>query len=221
MVIDVYADVACPWCYIGERRLEQAIALRPDVPIERRWRPFQLQPAMPPRGMPWAEFAPRKFGGLERAQRMFAQVASAGAADGITFAFDKVVSAPNSVDAHRLVALARQNGREWEMVNALFAAYFTDGRDLNDQVQLTAIAADVGLPADAVQAYLASREGVAEVQASQAEAEQLGINGVPFYIFNEQYAVSGAQPVELFLQAIDAIAEMRPITESPITLDVD
>lgn len=221
MIIDVYADVVCPWCYIGERRLEQAIALRPNMSITRRWRPFQLQPTMPPRGLAWAEFARRKFGGVDDAQRIFAQVTAVGAADGLTFAFDKVVSAPNTIDAHRLVALGRQHGREWEMVDALFAAYFAAGRDLNDHAQLVEIATAVGLPADEVQAYLASTDGVAEVLASQAEAEQLGVSGVPFYVIDEQYAVSGAQPVAVLLQAIDAVSELQPITQSTITLNMD
>ncbi|HEX7240834.1 MAG TPA: DsbA family protein, partial [Longimicrobiaceae bacterium] len=103
MQIEVYADVVCPWCWIGERRLEAALAQRPELRVRRSWRPFQLQPQMPPGGLPWAEFAAAKFGGAERARGMFAQVAAAGAADGVRFAWDRVATAPNTVDAHRLV----------------------------------------------------------------------------------------------------------------------
>lgn len=204
MIIDVYADVVCPWCYIGERRLERALAQRPGVRVERRWRPFQLQPAIPAGGVPWAEFARRKFGGVERAQAAFAQVVAAGAEDNIRFAFDRVASAPNTVDAHRLILFARGYGRQWEMAEALFAAYFADGRNLNDLDGLAVVAESAGLDPVAARAYLAGDEGVAEVAASQEEAGQLGISGVPFYVFDDHYALSGAQPVAVFLQALDA-----------------
>lgn len=203
MIIDVYADVVCPWCYIGERRLERALAQRPDLRVERRWRPFQLQPAMPAGGVPWSEFARQKFGGVERAQAAFAQVVAAGAEDGIHFAFDRVASAPNTVDAHRLILLADRHGRQWETAEALFAAYFAEGRDLNNPDHLVAAAESAGLDPGAVRAQLASDEGRTEVAASQEEAGQLGISGVPFFVFDERYALSGAQPVVVFLQALD------------------
>lgn len=205
MIIDVYADVVCPWCYIGERRLEQALAQRPDLEVKRRWRPFQLQPGMPATGVPWNNFAQRKFGGASRAQAAFAQVIAAGASDGITFAFDKVATAPNSVDAHRLIVWAKQHGRQWELAEALFAAYFSEGRDLNNHDHLVAVTTSVGLDAAAVRAFLASDAGVVEISTSQDEAYQVGVQGVPFYVFDERYAVSGAQPVEVFVQVLDAV----------------
>ena len=204
MIIDVYADVVCPWCYIGERRLERALAERPGLWVERRWRPFQLQPAMPAGGVPWAEFARRKFGGVERAGAAFAQVVAAGAEDGIRFAFDHVASAPNTVDAHRLILWAGGHGRQWETAEALFAAYFEGGRDLNNLDHLVAVAESAGLDPAAARAHLASDEGRADVAASQEEATQLGISGVPFFVFDDRYALSGAQPVAVFLQALDA-----------------
>lgn len=212
MIIDVYADIVCPWCYVGERRLEQALAQRPQLKVERRWQPFQLNPAMPAAGLDWADFARRKFGGIERAQAAFAQVAAAGAPDGITFAFDRVASAPNTVDAHRLILFARQHGREWELAEALFAAYFSHGRNLNDPEQLVMLATSAGLDQDAVRDLLASDAGVAEVAASQLAAEQQRIQGVPFYIFDGRYAISGAQPVSVFVRALDQIVVERPIT---------
>jgi predicted DsbA family dithiol-disulfide isomerase len=212
MVIDIYADVVCPWCYIGERRLEQALAQRPNLVVERRWRPFQLNPDLPATGVPWADFARRKFGGEQRAQLMYAQVAAAGAPDGIDFAFERIVSAANTVDAHRLILLARAHGREWELAEALFAAYFSSGADLNDHAQLTAIAAGVGLDQAAVRAHLAGSAGAADVAASQDEAAQLGIRGVPFYVIDGRYAISGAQPVGVFVQALDRIAAEQTIT---------
>jgi len=207
MQIDIYADVVCPWCYIGERRLEQALAQRPDLHVERRWRPFQLQPGMPKQGLAWAEFARQKFGGVANMNAAFAQVVAAGAQDGIEFRFDHVASAPNTVDAHRLIVWADEHGKQWELANALFAAYFTHGRNLNDVEQLVDVAVQVGIEADQVCAFLATDEGVAEVQASQRAAAELGVQGVPFFVFNHQFAVSGAQPIALFLQALDMAAE--------------
>jgi predicted DsbA family dithiol-disulfide isomerase len=207
MVIDVYADVVCPWCYIGERRLERALRQRPDLQVERRWRPFQLQPGMPRAGLPWSDFARRKFGGVERARSAFAQVTAAGANEGITFAFDRVATAPNTVDAHRLILFGGQHGREWETAEGLFAAYFAEGRNLNDVDDLVAVKS--GLDADEARAYLASSEGVDEVYASQEEAGRLGIEGVPFYVFDGRYGLSGAQPLEVFLRALD-LAQAEP-----------
>lgn len=204
--IDVYADVVCPWCYIGERRLEQALALHPDLEVERRWRPFQLQPDMPKDGMAWSLFIERKFGGATRARSIFAHVTSIGAADGINLDFDRVATAPNTVDAHRLILYAGRHGRTWEMANALFAAYFSDGRNLNDLDQLVAIGQQIGLNGEAVRTFLASDGGVAEVLASQNSASQIGVQGVPFFVFAEKYAISGAQPIDVFLRALDMIA---------------
>lgn len=203
MIIDVYADVVCPWCYIGERRLEQALSQRPELEVERRWRPFQLQPGMPKAGVPWDEFAQRKFGGVQRAQAAFGQVVAAGASDGLTFNFDRVVSAPNTVDAHRLILFADRFGRQWEMAEALFAAYFTYGRNLNNSDHLVAVATEVGLMAADVQVFLTSVEGINEVTQSQAEAGQLGIQGVPFFVIDGRYGLSGAQPLPSFLRALD------------------
>ena len=207
MQIDIYADVVCPWCYIGERRLEQALAQRPDLQITRRWRPFQLQPSMPKQGVPWGEFAERKFGGARNMQAAFGQVVAAGAADGLEFRFDHVASAPNTVDAHRLIVWADRHGKQWELANALVAAYFTHGRDLNDVEQLVDVAGQVALDADQVRAFLASDEGVTDVQQSQRDAAALGVSGVPFFVFNDQFVVRGAQPVAMFVRALEMAAE--------------
>lgn len=204
MVIEVYSDVVCPWCYIGERRLEQALARRPDLRVERLWRPFQLRPEMPASGEDWAAFAREKFGGAQRAQAAFSHVATVGAADGLRFNFDRVASAPNTVDAHRLILLARKHDREWEMADALFAAYFANGRNLNDEAQLIEIATGAGLDAETVRLYLHSDQDRDEVLRSQIEAGRLGITGVPFYVIDGRLGLSGAQPVEVFLRAIDA-----------------
>ncbi|MBC8162819.1 MAG: DsbA family oxidoreductase [Roseiflexaceae bacterium] len=206
MHIDVYSDIACPWCYIGERRLEAAMRQRPDVEIVRHWRPFQLQPGLPMVGIPWREFAPRKFGSAERAAQMFGQVASAGAPDGIDFRFDQVATAANTRDAHRLILLAAEHGREWPMAEVLFKAYFTDGCDLNDLETLVELASLAGLAEADTRQMLASGSYASDVDGSQQTAAQLGISGVPFFVIDERYGLSGAQPVEVFLQAIDQVS---------------
>ena len=209
MILEVYADVVCPWCYVGERRLEKALALREGVGVERRWRPFQLQPGMPEGGLPWDVFSRRKFGGERNARGAFAHLAAVGEGDGIRFDFDRVASAPNTVDAHRLILLAgeRDPAAQWKLVDALFEAYFSDGRNLNDREDLARTAAAVaGLDPDEVLRYLASDRGKAEVRSSQEEAYGRGIQGVPFYVFDGGLAVSGAQPMEAFLRALDGAA---------------
>ncbi len=210
LTIDIFADVVCPWCYIGEHRLEWALVQRPELSVERRWRPFQLQPGMPARGIPWAEFVRQKFGGEARAKGAFAHVTATGAAEGLAFDFDRIATAPNTVDAHRLILFAAGRRREWEMADALFRAHFTDGRDLNDHEQLAEVAAAVGLDPDRTLAYLAGTEGVAEMRESQREAARIGVRGVPFFVFDGRIALSGAQPVELILEAID-VALSEPV----------
>lgn len=205
MILDVYADVVCPWCYVGERRLEGALALRPDLEVTRRWRPFQLQPGMPEGGIAWDVYARRKFGGGPNARGAFARLTAVGEGEGIRFDFDRVASAPNTVDAQRLILFAGEpeRGLQWEMVDALFQAYFSGGRNLNDHEQLAAVAAGAGLDPGEVRRYLAGEGGKAEVRASQEEAYARGIQGVPFYAFDGGRTVSGAQPVEVFLRALD------------------
>lgn len=202
MTIDVYADLACPWCYIGEAHLTEALRQRPGLGVERRWRPYQLHPDLPSDGGDPAFFE-RKFGGPERRQAAFAHVAEAGAGAGLRFDFGRLAGAPNTTDAHRLVLLARTYGREWEAVDALFEGYFADGRDLNDPHDLAALATAAGVPgADAV-ALLADDRFRKEVATSQEIARRSGIGGVPLYLFGDRFALSGAQPVEAFVQALD------------------
>jgi len=204
MQIEVYSDVVCPWCYVGEKRLAKALAQRPGLDAEVLWRPFQLRPEMPKGGLPWREFAPAKFGGERNMKAAFDHVTRAGAPDGAHFDFDRVATAANTVDVHRLILPARNQNREWETADALFRAYFLEGKNLNDTEDLVQIASEAGLNGQETRALLAGDEGVEEVLASQEEAARLGISGVPFYVFDGRYGLSGAQPVEVFLQALDA-----------------
>src|SRR5688500_15533730 len=195
--IDVYADIACPWCYIGLRRLDAAVAARPHIQVERHWRPFQLRPEMPAEGIEWSEFVETKFGGASRAEVAFARVTEAGAPDGIRFRFDLMKRAPNTQDAHRLVLLAAEQGREWETANALYSAYFDQGRDVSDREVIAEIASEIGFDRAEVSTYLNGEKNREAVLDSQDLAHRLGINGVPFYVLNDHYGISGAQPVEL------------------------
>ena len=202
MTIDVFADIACPWCYIGEKRLFAALDQR-EIAATVRWRPFQLQPQLPETGVPWREFAEQKFGGWERAQAGFRHVERAAESDGITFDFEHIASAANTTDAHRLILFARQHDREWAMAEALFRGYFAEGRDLNDVDDLLTITDAAELDPDAAAAFLASDAGRAEVRESQDLAGQLGITGVPFTVLDGRLGLSGAQPVETFARALD------------------
>ena len=206
MIIDIFADVVCPWCYIGARRMELALARRPELQVERRWRPFQLRAEMPAGGEPWAAFAREKFGGDANSQAAFAQVTSVGAADGLVFDFARVASAPNTVDAHRLILLAGAHGVQWPVANALFRVYFSQGRDLNNADHLLEAAASAGLDRELARAYLVSDEGIDEVRASQREAYEIGVSSVPCYIFDEQAVLLGAQPVSVIERVLDAAA---------------
>jgi predicted DsbA family dithiol-disulfide isomerase len=205
--IDIFADVVCPWCYIGEKRLQVALAQRPDVQVERHWQSFQLRPELPREGMDWPQFVNEKFGGMERAGEIFEHVIGIGEELGIEFRFDRMTRAPNTADAHRLILLATSQDREWEMVHALYNAHFTEGVDLNDLDALADIASTVGMDREQTRAFLESGEGMQVVQESQQIANQLGISGVPFFIFDNQLAVSGAQPEEVFLQVLDKLQE--------------
>jgi predicted DsbA family dithiol-disulfide isomerase len=211
MLIDVWADIACPWCYIGERRLAKARAQRPDIETAVRWMPFQLQPDLPAAGLPWSEFAPAKFGGWEQANAAFARVAEAGAADGIEFRFDRITRAPNTAAAHRLVLLAQERGAADPVIEALFAAYFTEGLDVADPATLRDIAARSGLDADEAAEWLESGSGSFEVEQAQRLARGMGVTGVPLYIFDGRFALSGAQPGEEFVAYLDVAArEVEP-----------
>ena len=205
ITIEIYADIACPWCYVGEARLQKALALRPELSVTETWRPFQLQPQLPPTGLPWRGFADKKFGGWERARGMFGQLTELGHAEGLAFDFENIQKANNTADAHRLILFAEDEGKSLAAADALFKAYFENSEDLNDLGVLLKVAERTGLERDQVEAYLKSDAGQVEVKASQQRAAELGISGVPFYVFNDAYGVSGAQPVEVFLDVFDQL----------------
>jgi predicted DsbA family dithiol-disulfide isomerase len=203
MRIDIVSDVICPWCFIGKRRLERAMAMRPELEVRRRWRPFQLNPDMPADGMPRERYLAAKFGAERNSARIYANVAAAGKGEGIDFAFDRIRRTPNTVRAHRLIRLAAEEGIEDSVVEALFGAYFLDGRDIGDVETLTEIAARCGLDEAATRTHLAGPAGASEVRAEDQRARRLGIDAVPCFIIDGGYAIAGAQAPEMFLPLFD------------------
>jgi predicted DsbA family dithiol-disulfide isomerase len=206
--VDVVSDVVCPWCYIGKRKLEAALArLRgedPDLAVTVRWHPFELNPDLPARGLPRAAYLQAKFGGKARADEIYARVQAVGADVGIPFAFDRIRLQPNTRDAHRLIAWTQLRGDAGALVERLFRAYFVEGRFLGDHAVLVTVATDAGFPVNESRAMLASDAHRTEVAAEYREAQEAGIAGVPFFIFNGRTAVSGAHDPETLLEAIAA-----------------
>ena len=208
--IEIVHDLVCPWCFLGLRRLRRALRHRPDLQFDLVWRPFLLNPDMPRAGMPRTDYVARKFGGEERARRLYGSIADIGRAEGIAFRFDRIRRTPSSIDAHRLVRWAGTQGRASEAVDALFTAHFTDGRDIGEPSVLSAIAASVGLSASEASAFIAgSREGD-QVHAENLRAHRLGINGVPCFIIGGRHAIAGAQEPEVLdrilnIAAVEAI----------------
>jgi predicted DsbA family dithiol-disulfide isomerase len=210
MRIDIFSDVICPWCFIGKRRLEKALALRPMPEVRVHWRAFQLNPGMPKEGMERGAYLAAKFGGPEAAQRIYDTVGAAGRRTGVDFAFERIRRTPNTVAAHRLIRFADRFGKQDAVVEALFRAYFQDGRLVGDKDVLAEIAAETGLAPDAARDYLAGDEDAEEVLAEDMYARQLGIGGVPCFIVEGRYALSGAQEPEAFLPVFDLVAAEQP-----------
>jgi predicted DsbA family dithiol-disulfide isomerase len=205
LTIDVVSDVVCPWCFIGKRRLEGALALyaaaRPDEALPTVvWRPFQLNPGLPPEGMARADYVARKFG--PRGGAVYDRVSAVGREVGIDFAFDRIARQPNTLAAHSLVELAGAQGRQDAVKEALFRAYFLDGVDLTARENLVAIATAAGLDRATVEAWLDDPQAREAAAAEDARAREIGIEGVPFFIFNGRLGVSGAQPAEVLFDAM-------------------
>jgi len=203
MQIEIYSDVVCPWCFIGKRRLEQAIETAGYAEQAHiAWRPFELNPTMPKEGMDRRVYLDAKFGGTEARRVIEERVANAGKADGIVFAFDRIERTPNTFDAHRLIWFAEQQGCQDEVVEALFYSYFTKGREIGSLDSLAEIASDCGLNREEVEWFLASDKAVQEVRAEEAAGHRLGIRGVPYFVLNGSMSISGAQPPEIFVSAL-------------------
>ena len=205
--IDMVSDVVCPWCFIGKRRLEKAIAIKPDIAVEVRFRPYFLNPWVPRDGISREEYLTTKFGSPERYRSIAQRVAQAAAAEGLTYALDAIKRQPNTLDCHRLILWAGEAGNAGRMKQRLMDLYFTEGGDLTDRDVLVKAAAECGLDADLVRRRLAGDDDVARVEGEADSAKQAGIDGVPCFIFGGLVAVSGAQAPEHLAQAMERAAD--------------
>ena len=201
LTIDIVSDVVCPWCYLGEKRLEQALAEEAG-PVVVRWRPYQLDPTIPEGGLDRAEYMAKKFGKSGRLQSVHDNLTRLGAEVGLPFAFDKITRSPNTLDAHRLIRWAASAGVQSRVVDRLFEAYFVEGRDIGDRVVLTEIAAECGLDADLVERLLAEGADSEVVRQEVEQAQAMGVSGVPFFIFAGRLGVPGAQEPSALRQAM-------------------
>jgi predicted DsbA family dithiol-disulfide isomerase len=205
--IDIVSDVVCPWCYIGKRRIENALALVPDVPVDVRWRPFFLNSWVPREGISRDEYLTAKFGSPEAYKGMSGRVVEAAADEGLLYRPELVKRQPNTIDCHRLIHWAEAKGKAADMEQRLMELYFRDGGDLTDVNVLVQAAADCGLDPDEVRRRLATDEDVALISGNAQEAADKGISGVPTFVFAQKYAVSGAQPAEQLARAIRQVSE--------------
>jgi len=204
--IDVVSDVVCPWCFIGKRRLEKALALASDVPVEVHYRPYYLNEWIPAEGMSRDEYLTTKFGSPERYKGIAQRVQAAAAAEGLVYAVDSISRQPNTRDAHRLIRWAEGIGKAPDMKQRLMDLYFTEGADLSNEAVLVQAAADVGLDPEDVRAALDSDKDIAEIEQEVNAAKEAGIQGVPCFILDGKYAISGAQEPEALAQAIQQVS---------------
>lgn len=205
--IDVVSDVVCPWCYVGKKRLEQALTLVPDVQAVVHWRPFQLDPTIPPEGIPRRAYMEQKFGSLDKIAPVHERLTEMGKELGIKFHFSAIQISPNTLDAHRLIRWAFGE-RQDAMVETLFHAFFVDAKNLADRNVLASLAAECGFDAAEILNALNDGEDSDAVIGEIAAAQELGIQGVPFFIFGQRYAVSGAESPEHLASAIkQAVAD--------------
>jgi predicted DsbA family dithiol-disulfide isomerase len=212
ITIDLVSDVVCPWCYLGKARLELALAdIQDEVSVDINWRPYQLNPDYPPEGVDQQVELAKKLGGKENMDRGHQQLRALGAEVGIAFDFDAIKVGPNTLDAHRLIHWAGQESRETQsrVVNLLFKANFEEGKNVGDKDVLLDIADAAGLSRPVIETLLSGDADVQHVLAEVDSARQMGVNGVPFFIFDQQYAVSGAQPPAELANALREIAKAK------------
>lgn len=215
MLIEVFADLICPWCYIGWRRLHRALLERPTLMAEIRWRPFQLNPDMPSGGMDRQLYLHAKFGSRERARQIYGVVEETARRDGMALDLSRIRRTPNTFDAHRLVRWSEDNGDSTAMVEQLFQAYFVEGVDLSDLAALADVAASVGFDRAAAAEMLRGSGEAAAVRAADAQARQLGLHAVPCFVFNRRYALSGAQEPSSLTPLLDlGLCEPAPQSET-------
>ncbi|MBK8456962.1 MAG: DsbA family protein [Phyllobacteriaceae bacterium] len=208
IAIDIVSDVVCPWCFLGAQNLKAALAALPDIAVDVRWRPFQLDSTIPVGGVDRAEYMAKKFT-PERLAAAHDRLKDSGREAGIAFDFAAIRVAPNTLDAHRVIRWAAGAGVQDRVARTLFRAYFENGEDVGDAETLARIAGENGMDESLVSALLAAKADIPEVEAEIRTAQGMGITGVPCFIFDGRYAVMGAQPVEALVDSVRKIAAMK------------
>jgi len=210
MKIDIISDTVCPWCFIGKRRLERAIAMRPEMVPEVNWYPYQLNPEIPEEGIERELYLSLKFGGIERAKEIYRAVGEASASEDLDFNLSAIKRMPNSLRSHRLLHFSKIKNAQHAVVENLFRSYFFHGTDIGSVESLLEIAKDSGLDPKQVRCYLESDEDLELVQNQDIQSRKMGVSGVPCFIIADEYAISGAQEPEVFLQVFDAAKQLNP-----------
>ena len=203
--IDVVSDVICPWCFLGKRRMDKAIASIDDIKVEVNWRPFLLDPSIPKEGMSRREYMENKFG-PERLKTIHDPLIAAGKEDGVPFQFEKITRTPNTIDAHRLIRWSHPTGRQHDVAERLFMAYWNGGKDVGDRKVLLAIAAEAGLDATEISAKFEQETDLEAVRAEVEQASRMGVTGVPCFILGRKQGIMGAQPAQVLAEAITRLA---------------
>ncbi|HTW35868.1 MAG TPA: DsbA family oxidoreductase [Rhizomicrobium sp.] len=203
MQIDIVSDTVCPWCFIGKRKLERALAMRPEIPFDVRWRAYRLDPDVPRGGVDRRAYMKAKFGDSPRTSAMSDAIKAAGESVDIAFAFDRIEKRPDTIDSHRLIRWAASGGRQNDVVERLFKAYFEEGRDIGDPAVLVDMAGEAGMDAGLVEELLAKDADRELVEQEDALAHRMGISGVPTFIFANKYLISGAYDADKLVRVID------------------
>jgi predicted DsbA family dithiol-disulfide isomerase len=208
MQIDVVSDTVCPWCFVGKRRLARAIAMRPDMQFDVHWRPYRLDPTIPPEGVDRRAYLKAKFGDSPRSAQMGEVIRNEGAGEGIDFHFDRIGRSPNTLDSHRVIRWAASAGVQDDLVEKLFDAYFVHGRNIGDRAVLSDVAASAGMDAGLVAGLLEKDADKEIVEKEDLLAHEMGISGVPTFIFQNRYMISGAREPEILVRVIDKAVEL-------------
>lgn len=205
--VGIVSDVVCPWCYIGTRRLQQAMALESHkYDFEVEYFPFELNPHTPEEGIDNRQYLCKKFGGESRFEQLIAHIKDLATNEGLNFNLEKQPTYPNTRNAHRIILMARESNDQERVVDAMFRAYFADGVDLSKTENLIEIAANVGLDRERVELLMQSNTGKTQIEMAEKELQDLGINSVPLFIINNEKSISGAQPVDAFRRAFEEVA---------------
>ena len=205
MQIDVISDTICPWCYIGKRRLERALSLRPQMTFEVRWRPFQLEPGMPASGADRREHLAQKFGSLDKLKPVQAALEQAGLELGIPFAFDRIQRTPNTLNSHRLIRWSHSLGLQDDMVEGIFRAYFVEGQDIGDTAVLARIGDAIGMDGELVEELLNSDADIESVTQQDSMARKFGVQGVPSFLIGGRSLIMGAEDPQTLAEMIDRV----------------